>query len=225
MPVRILIADDESLVRGGFRAILGSEPGFEVVAEASTGRQAVVAASRFRPQVVVMDIRMPELDGIAATRQLRDSLPEARVLIVTTFDLDEYVYDALRAGAAGFLLKDARPAQLIDAVRNVALGDSLIAPRVTRRLIEAFVRSQPGAASAGRERIASLSERELEVLLCMANGLSNREIADELVLSEATVKTHVAHILAKLEVRDRVQAVIAAYECGLVVPGDAPPPD
>ncbi len=223
MAARILIADDESLVRGGFRAILGSEPDFEVVAEASTGRQAVAAASRFQPDVAVMDIRMPELDGIAATRQLRDVRPETRVLIVTTFDLDEYVYDALRAGAAGFLLKDARPAQLIDAVRNVALGESLIAPRVTRRLIEAFVRSQPGASAAGRDRVDALSDRELEVLMCMANGLSNREIAGELVVSEATVKTHVAHVLAKLGVRDRVQAVIAAYEYGLVVPGDAPP--
>ena len=217
MSVRIAIADDETLVRGGFRAILDAEPGFEVVAEAADGRQALAAADRFDPHVVVMVIRMPELDGLAATRQLKATHPDVRVLIVTTFDLDEYVYDALQAGAAGFLLKDARPTELIAAVRAVAAGDALIAPQVTRRLIEAFVAARP-REGAGAERIADLSEREREVLLLLAGGLSNREIAAEMSLSEATIKSHVASILGKLGVRDRVQAVIAAYETGLVVP-------
>jgi DNA-binding NarL/FixJ family response regulator len=215
--IRIAIADDEALVRGGFRAILDAEPGFEIVAEAADGRQALAAADRFDPHVVVMDIRMPELDGLAATRQLQATHPGVRVLIVTTFDLDEYVYDALQAGAAGFLLKDARPTELIAAVRAVAAGDALIAPQVTRRLIEAFVASRP-RATARAERLADLSEREREVLLLLASGLSNREIATEMSLSEATIKSHVASILGKLGVRDRVQAVIAAYETGLVVP-------
>ena len=217
MVVRIAIADDEALVRGGFRAILDAEPGFEVVAEAADGRQALAAAERFGPQVVVMDIRMPELDGLAATRLLRARHPDVRVLIVTTFDLDEHVYDALQAGASGFLLKDARPTELIDAVRAVAAGDALIAPPVTRRLIEAFVAARPREVR-GAERLAGLSEREREVLLLLARGLSNREIAAEVHLSEATVKSHVAGVLGKLGVRDRVQAVIVAYETGLVVP-------
>ena len=224
MSIRIVIADDEALVRGGFRAILDAEDGFQVVAEAADGRQAVSACGRFTPDVVVMDIRMPELDGLAATRQLRALHPDVRVLIVTTFDLDEYVYDALEAGAAGFLLKDARPTQLIDAVRSVAQGDALIAPRVTRRLIEAFVRTRPPAAG-DRGRLADLSERERDVLLGIARGLSNREIAAELLLGEATVKTHVGHVLAKLGVRDRVRAVIVAYECGLVAPGGPGSPE
>lgn len=217
MGVRIAIADDEALVRGGFRAILDAEPGFEVVAEAADGRQALAAAERFDPQVVVMDIRMPELDGLAATRLLRARHPDVRVLIVTTFDLDEHVYEALQAGASGFLLKDARPTELIDAVRAVAAGDALIAPPVTRRLIEAFVAARPREVR-GAERLAGLSEREREVLLLLARGLSNREIAAEVHLSEATVKSHVAGVLGKLGVRDRVQAVIVAYETGLVVP-------
>jgi DNA-binding NarL/FixJ family response regulator len=215
--VRVAIADDEALIRGGFRAILDAEPDLEVVAEAADGRQALAAAERFAPDVVVMDIRMPELDGLAATRQLRATHPDVRVLIVTTFDLDEYVYDALQAGAGGFLLKDARPTELIAAVRSVASGDALIAPSVTRRLIEAFVAARPIDAP-GDARVASLSGREREMLLLLARGLSNREIALELSLSEATVKTHVANVLAKLGVRDRVRAVIAAYESGLVVP-------
>ena len=215
--IRITIADDEALVRGGFRAILDAEPDFEVVAEAADGRQALAAADRFAPHVVVMDIRMPELDGLAATRQLQATHPDVRVLIVTTFDLDEYVYDALQAGAAGFLLKDARPTELIAAVRAVAAGDALIAPQVTRRLIEAFVASRPREA-VGAERLAGLSDREREVLLLLAGGLSNREIAGEMSLSEATIKSHVAGVLGKLGVRDRVQAVIVAYETGLVVP-------
>ncbi len=218
MTVRIAIADDEALVRGGFRAILDSDPAFTVVAEAADGRQALTAVERFTPDVVVMDIRMPELDGLAATRQLRATHPAVRVLIVTTFDLDEYVYDALQAGAAGFLLKDARPTELLDAVRAVASGDALIAPQVTRRLIEAFVAARP-AVNGDDARVEALSAREREVLLLLARGLSNREIAAAMALSEATVKTHVAAVLAKLGVRDRVRAVIVAYETGLVVPG------
>lgn len=221
MTVRIAIADDEALVRGGFRAILDSEPGFEVVAEAADGRQALTAVERFTPDVVVMDIRMPELDGLAATRQLRVTHPGVRVLIVTTFDLDEYVYDALQAGAAGFLLKDARPNELISAVHAVASGDALIAPAVTRRLIEAFVAARP-VQVPDDARVANLTGREREILLLLARGLSNREIAAEVRLSEATVKTHVASVLAKLGVRDRVRAVIVAYESGLVVPGGGP---
>ena len=221
MTVRIAIADDEALVRGGFRAILDSEPGFEVVAEAADGRQALTAVERFTPDVVVMDIRMPELDGLAATRQLRVTHPGVRVLIVTTFDLDEYVYDALQAGAAGFLLKDARPNELISAVHAVASGDALIAPAVTRRLIEAFVAARP-VQVPDDARVANLTGREREILLLLARGLSNREIAAEVRLSEATVKTHVASVLAKLGVRDRVRAVIVAYESGLVVPGAGP---
>ncbi|HMS61276.1 MAG TPA: response regulator transcription factor [Solirubrobacteraceae bacterium] len=221
MTVRIAIADDEALVRGGFRAILDSEPSFEVVAEAADGRQAFTAVERFTPDVVVMDIRMPELDGLAATRQLRVTHPGVRVLIVTTFDLDEYVYDALQAGAAGFLLKDARPNELISAVHAVASGDALIAPAVTRRLIEAFVAARP-VQVPDDARVANLTGREREILLLLARGLSNREIAAEVRLSEATVKTHVASVLAKLGVRDRVRAVIVAYESGLVVPGAGP---
>ena len=221
MTVRIAIADDEALVRGGFRAILDSEPGFEVVAEAADGRQAFTAVERFTPDVVVMDIRMPELDGLAATRQLRVTHPGVRILIVTTFDLDEYVYDALQAGAAGFLLKDARPNELISAVHAVASGDALIAPAVTRRLIEAFVAARP-VQVPDDARVATLTGREREILLLLARGLSNREIAAEVRLSDATVKTHVASVLAKLGVRDRVRAVIVAYESGLVVPGGGP---
>ena len=221
MTVRIAIADDEALVRGGFRAILDSEPGFEVVAEAADGRQAFTAVERFTPDVVVMDIRMPELDGLAATRQLRVTHPGVRILIVTTFDLDEYVYDALQAGAAGFLLKDARPNELIAAVHAVASGDALIAPAVTRRLIEAFVAARPVQVPDDAS-VATLTGREREILLLLARGLSNREIAAEVRLSEATVKTHVASVLAKLGVRDRVRAVIVAYESGLVVPGGGP---
>lgn len=218
MTIRVAIADDEALVRGGFRAILGAEDDIEVVSEAADGRQALAAVERFSPDVVVMDIRMPDLDGLAATRELRTRHPDVRVLVVTTFDLDEYVYDALEAGAGGFLLKDARPAELIEAVRSVAGGDALIAPAVTRRLIEAFVAARPTTRPQG-ELLDALSEREREVLLLLATGLSNREIASEMTLSEATVKSHVAGVLAKLGVRDRVRAVIFAYEAGLVVPG------
>ena len=214
MSIRILIADDQELVRTGFRKILESEPGLEVVAEAADGGEAVEAVSLHRPDVVVMDVRMPRLDGIEATREVSGI---ARVLIVTTFDLDEYVFEAIRAGASGFLLKDAPADELIRAIRVVAEGQALLAPTVTRRLVEEFA-SRPRPA----ERPAAFSEltpRELEVLGLLARGLSNVEIAAELVVGDATVKTHVARILQKLDLRDRVQAVVLAYEAGLVQPG------
>jgi len=215
--IRILIADDQSLVRAGFRLVLSSHDDMEVVGEASNGREAVHSAGRLAPDVVLMDIRMPELDGIGATREIT-ARHDARVLVLTTYDLDEYVYDALQAGASGFLLKDTPPDQLADGIRAVADGEALLAPTVTRRLIEEFTR-------VGRNRRArpaeldELTPRELEVLRLLARGLSNGEIAAELVLSEATVKTHVAHVLGKLGLRDRVQAVVLAYESGLVTPG------
>jgi len=215
--IRILIADDQSLVRAGFRLVLSSHDDMEVVGEASNGREAVHSAGRLAPDVVLMDIRMPELDGIGATREIT-ARHDARVLVLTTYDLDEYVYDALQAGASGFLLKDTPPDQLADGIRAVADGEALLAPTVTRRLIEEFTR-------VGRNRKArpaaldELTPRELEVLRLLARGLSNGEIAAELVLSEATVKTHVAHVLGKLGLRDRVQAVVLAYESGLVTPG------
>ena len=217
MSIRILIADDQSLVRAGFRLVLSSHGDIEVVGEASNGREAVHSAGRLAPDVVLMDIRMPELDGIGATREIT-ARHDARVLVLTTYDLDEYVYDALQAGASGFLLKDTPPDQLADGIRAVADGEALLAPTVTRRLIEEFTR-------VGRNRKArpaeldELTPRELEVLRLLARGLSNGEIAAELVLSEATVKTHVAHVLGKLGLRDRVQAVVLAYESGLVTPG------
>jgi DNA-binding NarL/FixJ family response regulator len=216
MTARVLLADDQGLVRAGFRKILESEPGIEVVAEASDGEEAVAAARRFDPDVVLMDVRMPRLDGIAATRLISGAGLPARVLMLTTFGHDEYVYDALRAGASGFLLKDAPPEDLIDAVRIVARGDALLDPAVTRTVVEAFARlpetSEPDA-------LAELTAREREVLTLLARGLSNAEICDRLVVSEGTAKTHVARVLGKLGLRDRVQAVILAYECGLVRPG------
>ena len=217
MSIRILIADDQSLVRAGFRLVLSSHDDMEVVGEASNGREAVHSAGRLAPDVVLMDIRMPELDGIGATREIT-ARHDARVLVLTTYDLDEYDYDALQAGASGFLLKDTPPEQLADGIRAVAGGEALLAPTVTRRLIEEFTR-------VGRNRKArpaeldELTPRELEVLRLLSRGLSNGEIAAELVLSEATVKTHVAHVLGKLGLRDRVQAVVLAYESGLVTPG------
>lgn len=214
MSIRILIADDQELVRTGFRKILESEPGLEVVAEAADGGEAVEAVFLHRPDVVVMDVRMPRLDGIEATREVSGI---ARVLIVTTFNLDEYVFEAIRAGASGFLLKDAPAEELIRAIRVVAEGQALLAPSVTRRLVEEFAR-RPRPA----ERPAAFSEltpRELEVLGLLARGLSNVEIAAELVVGDATVKTHVARILQKLGLRDRVQVVVLAYETGLVQPG------
>jgi DNA-binding NarL/FixJ family response regulator len=215
--IRILLADDQSLVRAGFRMILRAEPDLEVVAEAENGLEAVAQADALRPDVVLMDIRMPGLDGIEATRQIaaRDGAP--RVLVLTTFDLDEYVFASLRAGASAFLLKDAREDQLVAAIRVVADGGSLFAPSVTRRLIERFVDSAPAAAPPAN--LEQLTAREQEVLRLVARGLSNAEIAAELVVSEHTTKTHVASILQKLDLRNRVQAVVFAYETGLTRPG------
>jgi DNA-binding NarL/FixJ family response regulator len=218
--IAVLIADDQTLVRAGFRAILEGQPGIRVVGEAMDGRNAVDLARRRRPDVVLMDIQMPDLDGLEATRRILAEAGEhaIAVLMLTTFDLNEYVYDALRAGASGFLLKDVLPEDLIAAVRVVAAGDGLIAPTITKRLIEQFARSAP--PSTRPAELGSLTPREVEVLTLIARGLSNGEIAEELVLSEATVKTHVKRVLSKLELRDRVQAVVLAYEAGLVTPGD-----
>jgi DNA-binding NarL/FixJ family response regulator len=214
----VLVVDDQALVRAGFRMILEAEPDLEVVGEAADGVEAVAAVQRHRPDVVLMDVRMPNLDGIAATRQILAGDTATKVLMLTTFDLDEYVYEALRAGASGFLLKDVPPERLVEGIRAVASGETLLAPSVTRRLIEAFVGRQP--ARALPRGIEELTAREREVLELMARGLSNAEIAETLVVSETTVKTHVARVLGKLELRDRVQAVVFAYECGLVQPGE-----
>ena len=222
MSIRLLIADDQALVRAGFRKILESEPGFEVVAEVEDGLDAVEAAAHSRPDVVLMDIRMPRLDGIEATRRIVEhGADRLRVLVLTTYGLDEYVYGALRAGASGFMLKDAPPEQLIAAVKLVAAGEALLDPSITRAVIEEFVRRAPASPKLGTE-LDELTERELEVLKLLTRGQSNAEIARTLVVSDATVKTHVAHVLMKLGVRDRVQAVIYAYESGLVQPGRAP---
>jgi DNA-binding NarL/FixJ family response regulator len=217
--ITILVADDHYLARSGLRAMLAAHDDLDVIGEAEDGAAAVEQALRLRPDVVVMDIRMPRLDGIEATRRLRAQPGSPQVLVMTTFDLDEYVYEALRAGASGFVLKDAPPSQLAEAVRTVAAGETMLAPAVTRRLVERFVR-RPAPGTAEHERLAELTERELEVLRLIARGLSNGEIAARLYLSEATVKTHVTRILAKLDLRDRVQAVVLAYEIGLVEPGD-----
>lgn len=214
--IRLLLVDDQTLVRAGFRSILDGEDGIEVVGEAADGVEAVRLAVRLRPDVVLIDIRMPVLDGLAATGQIVAST-EARVIILTTFDLDEYVYGALRAGASGFLVKDTEPAELIHAVRVVARGDALIAPAITRRLIAEFA-ARVGHPDPG-PRLSVLTEREREVLTLVAAGLSNDEIAARLVLSPATAKTHVSRIMTKAQVRDRAQLVILAYESGLTVPG------
>jgi len=216
---RVLLVDDQELVRSGLKLILDLAEGIEVVGEAADGREAVELAKKQRPDVVLMDVRMPELDGIEATRRLRQAGVDARVLVLTTFDLDEYVYAAVRAGASGFLLKDAPREQLVAAVRTVARGDALLAPAITRRLIERFA-ARPSPDNAPRA-LEELTARELEVLQLVARGMSNAEIASELILGEATVKTHVAHILRKLDLRDRVQAVVFAYEAGVVEPGSA----
>jgi len=232
--LRVAVADDQALVRVGFQGIIAATPGFEVVGEAATGDQAVAVARTARPDVMLMDIRMPGMDGIEATRQITGAAGTAgvRVLILTTFDLDEYVYAALRAGASGFLLKDTMPDDLLHAIRVIAAGDALLAPSVTRRLLGEFARrpdappaacpaepAAPAAAGPGPGRLGELTDREREVLTLVAQGLSNSEIAAELVISPATAKTHVAHLLTKLGCRDRVQLVIVAYRAGLVPAG------
>ncbi len=218
--LKILMVDDQALMRTGFRMIMEAEPDLEVVGETADGLQAVELANRLRPDVVLMDIRMPRMDGVEATRRLAgsDLSDPLRVLVLTTFDLDEYVYGALRAGASGFLLKDTPPDQLIHAIHVVAAGDALLAPAVTRRLITEFA-SRPNPSAPAAAQLATLTARELEVLTLLARGLSNAEIAAQLVVGETTVKTHVGHILMKLQLRDRVQAVVLAYEHGLIRPG------
>jgi DNA-binding NarL/FixJ family response regulator len=218
--ISILIVDDQALLRGAFRMMLEGEDDLEVVGEAATGRDAIEQAQLRKPDVVLMDIRMPGLDGIEATKRLLDRGTGPRVLILTTFDLDEYVYEAMRAGASGFMLKNAPPDELAAAIRTVAAGEALLAPTVTRRLIEEFVR-RPRPKTSGPPELGELTGRELQVLKLVARGLSNAEIADALVVSEATVRTHVNRVLTKLEVRDRTQATVVAYESGLVQPGGA----
>jgi DNA-binding NarL/FixJ family response regulator len=217
MSLSVLIVDDQALVRAGFRMILDAEEDIEVAGEAADGADAVAEAQRLRPDVILMDVRMPQVDGIEATRRLlaaEDGL-DTKVVMLTTFDMDEYVYDALRAGASGFLLKDVPPEQLVAGIRAVAQGDALLAPSVTKRVIEEFVRRPPSSVQTVPPEVEELTARELEVLKLVARGLSNAEIAKELFVGETTVKTHVAHVLTKLGVRDRVQAVVLAYECGL----------
>jgi DNA-binding NarL/FixJ family response regulator len=221
---RVLLADDQALVRAGFKALLDAQPDIEVVAEAADGAEAVELAGRERPDVVLMDVRMPRMDGLEATTRITGdaALPDTRIIVLTTFELDEYVFGALRAGASGFLLKDIDPPDLLAAVRIVSQGDALLAPRLTRRLIEAFVaqeRAAPPAVSEG-DALEELTPREREVLALVGRGLSNAEIADELVLSPLTAKTHVARLFSKLDARDRAQLVVIAYETGLVVPGE-----
>jgi DNA-binding NarL/FixJ family response regulator len=226
--ISVLLADDQPLLRRGFRMILEAEPGLTVTGEAGDGAEAVEVARRVRPDVVLMDIRMPGTDGIEATRRITAAEPGVRVLVLTTFDLDEYAFGALRAGASGFLLKDVRPHELVAAVRTVASGDAVVSPRVTRRLLEEYAQQLPvagGADDADADpasrypQLSSLTEREREVLAVVAQGLSNTEIAASLFVSETTVKSHVGRILAKLGLRDRVQIVVLAYESGLVRPG------
>ncbi len=217
--IRIVLADDQDLIRGGLRAILDAEDDIEVVAEAASGSAAAAAAAAHRADVVLMDVQMPGSDGIAGTEAVLRARPQCRVLVLTMFDLDEYVFGALRAGASGFLLKTTPPGELAEAIRACAAGEHLFAPTVTRRLVEAYV-SRPPRTGAVPQQLRPLTERELDVLRAMARGLSNAEIAGALFLGETTVKTHVTRILAKLGLRDRVQAVVLAYECGLVSPAD-----
>ena len=219
--IRVLIVDDQSLVRAGFRMILESEEDVEVVGEAADGLEALAAVAELEPDVILMDVRMPNVDGLEATRRLLEGKAEGpRVLILTTFDLDEYVYEALRVGASGFLLKDTPPEQLVEAIHVVSNGDALLSPVITRRVIEEFVRRPPESVRKPPPELEELTARELEMLRYVARGLSNAEIAKEAYVSETTVKTHIAHILMKLRLRDRVQAVVFAYENGVVAPGD-----
>ncbi len=217
--IRIVIADDQAMVRAGFRSLLEGEPDLEVVGEAGDGNEAVAAVTRLRPDVVLMDVRMPDLDGLGATRQLRAAGLETKVLVLTTFDLDEYVFEALRAGACGFLLKDAPAEELVAGIRVVMAGDALLAPGVTRRVIDSFVDHAPIPRRSSDRRLSTLTPREVEVLGLLARGLSNSDVAARLFIAEATTKSHVSNVLAKLGVPDRVQAVIFAYENGVVVPG------
>jgi len=222
MTITVLVADDQSMVRAGFRMLLGGEEDIDVVAEASNGREAVDKAARFKPTIVLMDIRMPELDGLQATREILTADPEARILILTTFGLDEYIYEALSAGASGFVLKDDPPEQLIAAIRTVAAGDALLSPSITHRVISQFARiSRP----APPPELEELTSREMEVFRLMARGFSNAEIGEALFITETTVKTHVTHVLQKLNLRDRVQAVVLAYEAGIVETDPARPQD
>ena len=221
--VRIIVADDQQVVRAGFAALLDTQPDFGVVGTACDGAEAVQLCRELRPDVVLMDVRMPGMDGIEATRQLAVGPSGPRILILTTFDLDDYVYDALRAGASGFLLKDVTAERLFDAVRVIAVGDALLAPTITRRLIGEFTRLRPKSATAAPAALASLTPRETQVLRLVAEGLSNPEIAARLMVTEETVKTHVSRVLSKLGLRDRTQAVVTAYETGLVVPSSVEP--
>ena len=227
MSITVLLVDDQQLVRTGFRMILEDETDIEVIVEAADGRQAVELAVRHQPDVVVMDVRMPVMDGIEATRRVvrGGDTPETRVLVLTTFDADENVVEALRAGASGFLLKDVTPTDFVAAIRIVAAGDALLAPAITRRLLDRYADRLPPVNESRIAELHDLTERELEVLRLIARGLSNREIAEQLVLAEPTVKTHVSHVLDKLGLRDRAQAVVLAYEAGLVRPGSIDQPD
>jgi DNA-binding NarL/FixJ family response regulator len=219
MSVKVLLADDQALVRSGFRMILEAREEIEVVGEAEDGFEAMEATRSLLPDVILMDIRMPNLDGVEATRRLVARGTDSRILILTTFDLDEYVYEAIRAGASGFLLKDVRPQELVDAIHVIAKGDALLAPSITRRLLDRFAEQAPRDEAEPPPQLESLTERELEVLKLIAKGWSNAELAEKLFLSETTVKTHVSSVLRKLGLRDRVQAVVMAYEAGLVRPG------
>jgi len=224
MTTRVLICDDQSLVRGGFRMIIEARPGLEVAGEAEDGLQAIQLARDTEPDVILMDVRMPNLDGIEATRQIVASGSRARILVLTTYDADEYVYAAIQAGASGFLLKDARPAQLAEAIQVIAAGDALLAPSVTRRLLAQFALALPAGQATTPPALSELTSRETEVLRLLASGLSNAELAQRLFVSEATVKSHVSSVLRKLRLRDRVQAVVLAYEARLVTPGPAADP-